>query len=113
MSDYVRLHDYRVHGILQARILEWVAFPLSKISSQPGLLHFRQVLYQQSHKERMNGVGSLSLLQQIFPTQELNRGLIHCRQSLYQLNYQGNSCIYMIVHNFLAVYITSWTSISL
>ena len=27
--------DYRVHGILQARILEWVAFPFSRGSSQP------------------------------------------------------------------------------
>ena len=27
--------DYTVHGILQARILEWVAFPLSRLSSQP------------------------------------------------------------------------------
>ena len=27
--------DYAVHGILQARILEWVAFPLSRGSSQP------------------------------------------------------------------------------
>ena len=27
--------DYRVHGILQARILEWIAFPFSKGSSQP------------------------------------------------------------------------------
>ena len=34
------------------------------------------------------GVGSLSLLQGIFKTQELNRGLLHCRQILYQLIYQ-------------------------
>ena len=27
--------DYTVHGILQDRILEWVAFPFSKGSSQP------------------------------------------------------------------------------
>ena len=27
--------DYRVHGILQARILEWVAVPFSRGSSQP------------------------------------------------------------------------------
>jgi len=27
--------DYIVHGILQARILEWVAFPFSRGSSQP------------------------------------------------------------------------------
>ena len=33
-------------------------------------------------------VGSLSLLQQTFPTQESNRGLWHSRQILYQLSYQ-------------------------
>ena len=27
--------NYTVHGILQARILEWVAFPFSRGSSQP------------------------------------------------------------------------------
>ena len=27
--------DYKVHGILQARILQWVAFPFSRLSSQP------------------------------------------------------------------------------
>ena len=36
------------------------------------------------------GVGSLSLLQQIFLTQELNQGLLHCRQILYQLSYEGS-----------------------
>ena len=33
-------------------------------------------------------MGSLSLLQGIFPTQEWNQGLLHCRQILYQLSYQ-------------------------
>ena len=46
--------DYAVHGILQARILEWVAFPFSMGSSQlrylPGLPHCGQILYQMSHK---------------------------------------------------------------
>ena len=32
------------------------------------------------------GVGSLSLLQGIFPTQGSDPGLPHCRQILYQLN---------------------------
>ena len=36
------------------------------------------------------GVDTLSLLQGIFPTQELNSGLPHCRQILYQLSYQGS-----------------------
>ena len=37
-------------------------------------------------KPKITGVGSLSLYQQIFPTQELNQGLLHCRQVLYQLS---------------------------
>ena len=41
-------------------------------------------------KPKNTGVGSLSLLQQIFPTQELNQGLLHCRQVLYQLSYEGS-----------------------
>ena len=41
-------------------------------------------------KPKNTGVGSLSLLQGIFPTQELNQGLLHCRQILYQLSYQGS-----------------------
>ena len=36
------------------------------------------------------GVGSLSFLQEIFPTQESNRGLPHCKRILYQLSYQGS-----------------------
>ena len=35
------------------------------------------------------GVGSLSLLQGIFPIQESNLGLLHCRSILDQLSYQG------------------------
>ena len=34
------------------------------------------------------GVGSLSLLQWIFLSHELNRGLLHCRRIIYQLSYQ-------------------------
>ena len=36
------------------------------------------------------GVGSLSLLQGIFPTQGSYLGLPHCRRILYQLSYQGS-----------------------
>ena len=36
------------------------------------------------------GVGSLFLLQGIFPTQELNPGLLHCTQILYQLSHKGS-----------------------
>ena len=43
-----------------------------------------------SGKPQNTGVGSLSLLQGIFLTQESNRILLHCRQILYQLGYQGS-----------------------
>ena len=36
------------------------------------------------------GVGSLPLLQGIFPTQGLKPGLPHCRQILYQLSPKGS-----------------------
>ena len=35
-------------------------------------------------------MGSLSLFQGIFLTQESNWGLLHCRWILYQPSYQGN-----------------------
>ena len=39
---------------------------------------------------KKTGVGSLSLLQRIFPTQESNRSFPHCKRILYQLSYQGS-----------------------
>ena len=36
------------------------------------------------------GVASLSLLQEIFPTQGLIPGLLHCKQILYQLSHKGS-----------------------
>ena len=36
------------------------------------------------------GVGNLSLLQRIFPTQGLSPGLPHCRQILYRLSHKGS-----------------------
>ena len=47
--------DCTVHGILQAKLLEWVTFPLLQgifptQGSNPGLPHCRQILYQFCHK---------------------------------------------------------------
>ena len=42
-------------------------------------------------KPKNTWVGSLCLLRQIFPTQELNWGLLHCRRILYQLSHKGSS----------------------
>ena len=69
------------------------------------------------------GVGSLSLLQGIFPTQGWNPGLPHCRQILYRLSHQGN-CLkglplvksrtilttrIMGLHEYILIQIKPWT----
>ena len=55
---------------------------------------------------RNTRVGSLSLLQQIFPTQESNWGLLNCRWILYQLSYEGSpyKVIRMIFKNHFTFY---------
>ena len=88
--------DYTVHGILQSRILEWVAFPFSRSLPKPGIepwpptLQVDSLPAEPSGKPKNTGVGGLSLLQGIFPTQESKWGLLHFRQILYQLSYEGS-----------------------
>ena len=50
-------------------------------------------------------VGSLSLLQGIFPTQGSNPGLLHCRQILYQPSHKG-SPIYVVAS--ISIFITKY-----
>ena len=82
---------YTVHGVLQAS-MEWVAFPFSRGSSQARspTLQTNSLPAEPQGKPKNTGVGSLSLLQWIFLTQESNRGLLHCRWIRYQLSYQGS-----------------------
>ena len=91
--------DYTVHGILQSRILEWVAFPSPGDLPNPGIeprtpaLQADSLPAEPQGKPKNTGVGSLSLLQRMFPTQESNWGLLHCRQIFYQLSYEGSPCL--------------------
>ena len=86
------------HGlyILQARILRWVAFPFSRGSSQfrdrtqSPTLQVDSLPAETQGKPKNTEMGSLFLLQRIFPTQESNWGLLCCRCILYQLSYQGS-----------------------
>ena len=79
--------DYTIHGILQARILKWVTIPSPGDLPNPGIKPRTPALQADSLPAEPQGkpkntiVGSLSLLQQIFPTQELNQGILHCRWS--------------------------------
>ena len=91
--------------ILQARTLEWVAMPSPGDLPNPGieprspLLQAGSLLSEPPGKPKNTGVGSLSFLQGIFLTQELNQGLLHCRQILYQLSYQGSPSKGKVVPN--------------
>ena len=90
--------DYTVHGILQARILEWVGFPFSPgdlpnpgVKPRSPALRVDSLPAKPQGKPKNTGVGSRSLRQRIFLTQESNHGPLHCRQILYQLSYQGSN----------------------
>ena len=63
-------------GILQARILEWVAMPSFRGSSQPRspTLQVDSLPSEPPGKPKNTGAGSLSLLQGILPTQEIQMG---------------------------------------
>ena len=66
-----------------------VAFPFSRGSSQP--MDQTQVsCITGGLKPKNTGVGSLSLLQWIFLTQDSTWGLLNYRWILYQLSYQGS-----------------------
>ena len=88
------LMGFTVHGILQARILEWIAFPFSRGSSQlrdrtqVSCIAGRFFTSRTTGKPSNTGMGSLSLLQRTFLTQELNWGLLHCRQILHKMSHK-------------------------
>ena len=87
--------DYTVHGILQVRILEWVAFAFYRGSFQPRdgsqVSHIVGGFFTSwAARKAQEWVGRLSLLQRIFPIQESIWGLLHYKLNLYQLSYQGS-----------------------
>ena len=91
--------DHTVHGVLQARTLEWAAFPSPLDLPNPGIkprslaLQAESLPAEPEGKPKNTGVGSLSLRQWIFLTQESNRGLLHYRRILYQRSYEGSPCM--------------------
>ena len=64
--------------------------PNSEIKPRSPALQMDYLTSESSGKPMNTGVGSLSLLQGNFLTHELNQGLLPCRQTLYQLSYQGS-----------------------
>jgi len=64
--------------------------PNPGIKARSPALQADSLMSEPPGKLKNTGVGSLSLLQENFPAQESNQGLLHCRWILYQLSYQGS-----------------------
>ena len=102
------LTGFSVHGIFQARVLEYLLFPSPGVLPDPGIKPGSTALQADTLPStppgkrphglyspwnspcQATGVGSLCFLQGIFPTQESNWGLPHCRRILYQLSHKGS-----------------------
>ena len=63
--------------------------PIPGIEPRSPALQADSLLSEPPGKPKNTGVGSLPFLQGNFTTQESNQGLLHCKQSLYQLSYPG------------------------
>ena len=107
VKSQVVFNSLRPYGLYPTRFLSpwdspgkeyWsrLPFPSPGDLPNPGIKHGSPALQADSlpaeaqAKPKNIGVGSISLLKQICPTQEWNQALLYCRQILYQLSYEGS-----------------------
>ena len=107
MSDSLQPHGLRKtpwtlqlprKSIEFSRPVHWSGYPFPspgdlpkpEIEPRSPTLQVDSLPAEPQGKPKNTRVGSLSLLHQIFLTQEPNWSLLHCSQVLYQLRYQGN-----------------------
>ena len=81
------------------------ALPNPGIKPRSPKLQADSLLFDPPEKPKNTAVGSLFLIQGIFPTQESNHGLLHCRWILCQLNYQGSPTIEIVPFNKWSTYV--------
>ena len=89
MSDSLRTHGVysawnspgQNTGVGSVSLLQGIRSPTLQVDSLPA---------EPQGKPKNTGMDNLSLLQQIFQTQESNQGLLQCRWILCQLSYQGS-----------------------
>ena len=76
---------FSVHVLLKVKV---------KLFSHVRLFATPWTIQSMEFSSQNTGVGNLSLLQGIFPTQGSNPGLLNCRWILYQLSHKGNPRIW-------------------
>ena len=107
LNGSVMSNSLQAHGLQPSRLFDpqglsrqeyWSGLPCSppgdllspRIEPRSPALQADSLPSELPGKSKNTGVGSLSLLQGIFLTQESNSGLLHC--FLYQLSYWGGPC---------------------
>ena len=92
VDEHILTHHNHSKSIVCCRVHFWHCTFLKKWSESHSVVSdslWPHGLYSTWDSPDQNtGVGSLSLLQGIFPTQGSNSGLPHCRQTLYQLSHK-------------------------
>ena len=89
---FIQLNELKIIPIARSLLIifwynEWVSQSHSVVSDS---LRLHELYSLWNSPGQNTGVGSLSLLQGIVPTQGSNPGLPHCRQILYRLSHQGS-----------------------
>ena len=98
MSSSLRPMDYNMQSMEFSRPECWSGQPVPSPGDvpNPGIepksptLQADSLPAEPQGKPKNTGLGSLSLLQGIFPNQGLKPGLLHCRWILYQLSHKGS-----------------------
>ena len=62
----------------------------ARLFATPWIVACTKLLHPWDFQGKSTAVGYHFLLQGIFPTQGLNPGFSHCRQTLYRLSHQGS-----------------------
>ena len=72
-----------------------------RLFATPCIVACTKLFCPRDFQGKCTGVGCHFLLQGIFPTQGSNRGLSHCRQTLYHLSYQGSHILKTIIFMYI------------
>ena len=89
-----------VHGLFQARTLEWVAISFSRGSSRPrdqtpvtcitnGLLHCRQILYWLSHQESLKRINWIHTHNPVHPSMLSHFSHVQLFETLWNVAHQA------------------------
>ena len=90
MATHSSVIDWRIPGMVEPGGLPSMGLHSEVKVAQSCLTLCDPMDFPWNSLGQNTGVGSLSVLQGIFPTQESNPGLPYCKWILYQLSHQGS-----------------------